>query len=71
MPVLCRIQKSLQIMKNKILKESSLISKRKKIHLYVSVYEFAGLQIHHGATLIQKIQNTGLFRGYVINMNTE
>lgn len=37
----------------------------------MSVYEFDELQIHHGATLIQKMQNTGLFRGYVINMNTE
>lgn len=37
----------------------------------MSVYEFDELQIHHGATLIQKIQNSELFTGYVINMNTE
>lgn len=37
----------------------------------MSVYEFDRLQIHNGVTSIQKIQNTGLFRGYVINMNTE
>ena len=37
----------------------------------MSVYELDGPQIHHGAILIQKIQNTRLFTDDVINMNTE